>query len=183
MIDANEQVLLVDRADRVIGVEGKLEAHRTGALHRAISVFAFNACGDLLLQRRAAGKYHSPDLWANTCCSHPRPGEQTMNAVMRRMGEELNVDIPLQYKTKLIYQADVGNGLREHELVHAFVGQINEQPSPNPSEVSETRFVSLPIIEKEMRQNRQQFAAWFRVYMTVHRHELDAMARGVVKKS
>ncbi|HNK86555.1 MAG TPA: isopentenyl-diphosphate Delta-isomerase, partial [Flavobacteriales bacterium] len=117
-----EQVTLVNERDEVIGRMEKLEAHRVGALHRAFSIFIFNREGRLLLQQRADGKYHSPGLWTNSCCGHPRPGEPTMKAAQRRLHEELGIRCELTEEFTFSYRAEFGNGLIEHELDHVFFG-------------------------------------------------------------
>ena len=118
-----EQVILVDQQDREIGVAEKLEAHRKGKLHRAFSVFLFNAKDEMLLQQRAAEKYHSGGLWTNTCCSHPRPGEPTEAAARRRLREEMGISCNLNKAFDFIYRAEFDNGLIEHELDHVFIGR------------------------------------------------------------
>ena len=117
-----EQVILVDENDRAIGLMPKLEAHEKAVLHRAFSVFILNAKGELLLQQRAAHKYHSPLLWTNTCCSHQRQGEQSIEAGMRRLREEMGFEVPLKELFSFIYKAPFDNGLTEHEFDHVLIG-------------------------------------------------------------
>ncbi|WP_321828801.1 isopentenyl-diphosphate Delta-isomerase [Thalassovita sp.] len=176
MIDSEEEVVLVDENDRILGVEPKLSAHRSGALHRAISVFAFNGRGEMLLQRRAARKYHSPCLWANTCCSHPRLGESAIRAARRRVREELNCNLRLKKSIQFIYQTGVGADLVEHEYVHSFFGRIDFLPEPRPEEASEVRFVSLPLVVQEIREQPSIFAPWFGIYMSRFYPQLSAMS-------
>lgn len=146
---------------------GKLEAHRRGLRHKAVSVFLF--CGDaLLIQRRALGKYHSGGLWANTCCSHPRWGEDAADCAVRRLHEELGLSgVTLVRRDSVEYRADVGNGLIEHEQVAVFAGRLDAPValSPDVHEVMETRWAALGEIESAMRAAPETFAQWFRIYM------------------
>ena len=156
-----EQVILVDGDDRAIGQMEKLAVHREGLLHRAFSVFVFDGDGRLLLQRRASGKYHSPGLWSNTCCGHPRPGEETRAAARRRLVEEMGLRCELTYVHSFIYRAELGNGLWEHELDHVFVGTTRNEPSPHPDEVAEWRAVPRAALEAELVNAPDAFTVWF----------------------
>lgn len=179
MNDAAEHVILVDRDDREIGTAPKLEAHETGALHRAFSVFGFNRSGEMLLQRRAMEKYHSPGLWANMCCGHPRPGERLIPAATRRTDEELGFSPDLSFGFATRYKSDVGSGLIEHEFVHVFGCEINDLPVPNPNEASQVRFASINTIVTEMELHPERFAAWFQIYMTSYLSQIRMMAERV----
>src|SRR3954451_2191269 len=130
-----DDVILVDEYDNEIGTMPKMEAHLKGKLHRAFSVFIFNAEGDLLLQQRAAHKYHSGGLWTNTCCSHPRPGEDTMDAAQRRLAQEMGLRCPLTHLFTTHYRAAVSRDLIEDEVVHVFGGRHDGEPDPDPHEV------------------------------------------------
>lgn len=160
--EERELVVLVDEHDRAIGTMNKLEAHRSATLHRAFSVFVFNSGGQLLLQRRANGKYHSGGLWSNTCCGHPRPGEHVADAASRRLGEEMGFSSVLRPQFDFTYKADVGNGLTEHEFDHVFFGVMDNEPQPDPDEASEWRFVEPAALLSEMRAAPQHFTAWLR---------------------
>lgn len=162
MNEKEEQVILVDAADQPIGAAGKMEAHREGALHRAFSVFAVNPRGEILLQRRAQGKYHGGGLWSNSCCGHPRPGEATLAAAGRRLREELRVHAELEPVFVFTYRAEMEGGLIEHEIDHVFVGEIDQDPDPDPAEVSEWRWVSPREIRAELRSSPDSFTPWFR---------------------
>lgn len=166
MNDAEELVVLVDESGRDIGTAPKLEAHRSGALHRAVSVFLFDARGRLLLQRRADGKYHSAGLWSNTCCSHPRPEETPLNAARRRLRDELGVDAELSEAFSFSYFASLGNGLVEHELDHIFTGQFDGTPQPDPAEVSAYRWVTLADLKREMSETPDRFTAWLALVLS-----------------
>lgn len=164
--EGTQPLVLVDEQDLQTGVGGKMDVHRRGLRHRAFSVFAFNRDGELLLQRRAETKYHSGGKWANTCCGHPGPEEQTGNAAERRLLEELNETVPLTCFGTVSYHADVGSGLTENEIVHCYAGSMNTLPaSPNPAEVIETRFVSLDDLAQEIREAPDRFAVWLQIYL------------------
>ena len=155
-------VLLVDGDDRVIGLAAKLAAHETGALHRAVSVFAFDAAGALLVQQRAAGKYHSGGLWSNSACTHPREGESNEGAARRCVREELGLACEgLERAFAFTYRAAVGPALVEHEYDHVFVARVTGSPSPDPSEVAAWRAVDLDVIVAEVAADPSRFSAWF----------------------
>ncbi len=158
-----ELVILVDHDDRETGVMEKIQAHREALLHRAFSVFVFNSKGELMLQQRALGKYHSPGLWTNTCCSHPRPGEDTEAAAHRRLQEEMGFDCTLTKIFHFTYKAPFDNKLTEHEVDHVFVGFSDTLPVINPEEVESYRFATLDDISVEMAENPELFTVWFQI--------------------
>jgi isopentenyl-diphosphate delta-isomerase len=158
-----ELVILVDQDDRETGVMEKIQAHREALLHRAFSVFVFNSKGELMLQQRALGKYHSPGLWTNTCCSHPRPGEDTEAAAHRRLQEEMGFDCTLTKIFHFTYKAPFDNNLTEHEVDHVFVGFSDTLPVINPEEVESYRFATLDDITVEMAENPELFTVWFQI--------------------
>jgi len=161
MIDNEERVILVSNTDIEIGEAPKLEVHRTGALHRAFSVFVFDNNGRCLLQRRAATKYHSPGLWSNTCCGHPRPGERTAKAARRRLNEEMGLDCDLTWVTSFVYQASLDMALMEHEFDHVYVGSTSSVPGHDSAEVGEWRWVSVDDIRDWLKTQPESFTAWF----------------------
>lgn len=156
-----ESVVLVDAGDRVVGTAPKLDAHRSGALHRAFSVFVFDSHGALLLQQRARQKYHSGGLWTNSCCGHPRPGEVTRRAAGRRLREEMGIICPLAEAGVFLYRAEVGHGFVEHELDHVLVGYANGEPVPDPAEVAGWRRRQIPELRAELARAPERFTAWF----------------------
>lgn len=158
---SKEYVQLVDEKDVETGTMEKMEAHVKGALHRAISVFLFNSDGDMILQQRADSKYHSPGLWSNTCCTHPRPGEQPEAAAIRRLQEEMGVSCSITYKTSVHYRTTVDKGLTEHELDHIFAGVYDDIPVINESEVSSWRYMSREEVEKSLIDTPDVFTPWF----------------------
>lgn len=162
MIDAQESVVLVDEKNRAVGTMDKLQAHVEGRLHRAFSVFLIDDTGRLLLQQRAASKYHSAGLWTNACCSHPRLGESIAEAAARRLGEEMGIVTALREGFSFIYRAELTNGLIEHELDHVLFGVWNGPATPNPDEVSDWRYMSIESLDLDLQQYPERYTAWLR---------------------
>ena len=158
-----EYVVLVDEHDKELGTMEKLQAHREGKLHRAISVFIFNSQKKLLLQKRTTNKYHSAGLWTNTCCSHPYPNETPGNAATRRLQEEMGLVCKLHHVFSFTYSAKFENNLSEHEFDHVFFGTSDTVPKPNPEEVSEWKYADMQEIETQLKQNPEQFTVWFKL--------------------
>lgn len=163
-----QEVVLVDSNDTPTGQMEKLEAHRKGLLHRAFSVFVFNEHNELLLQRRAVGKYHSGGLWTNTCCSHPTPHESLETCGERRLEEEMGFSTPLTRLFAFEYRVALDNELIEHEYDHVLTGIYNGTVIPNPEEVMDYRWISHNELEKEFRLNPEQFTSWFRIIFDQH---------------
>lgn len=156
------QVILVDEQDNPVGTAEKMQAHFNGGqLHRAFSIFIFNKKGEMLLQQRAIGKYHSGGLWTNACCSHPLPGEDTMNAALRRLQEELGFVTPLKKIFDFLYKADFDNGLTEYEFDHVFVGEYEGDFSINTDEVMNCCYMPLTQLSQSMQENPANYTAWF----------------------
>ena len=161
-----EQVVLVDENDNEIGTEEKMRAHQNGGkLHRAFSIVVFNSSGEMLIQKRALSKYHWAGIWANTCCSHPRPGENLGDAVERRLMEEMGFKTELKEVYDFIYKATFDNGLTEWELDHVFMGLYEENPVPNPEEVGDYRWIGLDELRKEVEEEPEKYAPWFRIIL------------------
>ena len=158
-----EQVILVNEKDEQIGLMPKMEAHEKAVLHRAFSVFVFNDKNELLLQQRAADKYHSPLLWTNTCCSHQRNGETNIDAGKRRLQEEMGFVCELEEKTSFIYKAPFDNGLTEHELDHVMVGSYNENPIINREEVERFKWMKLEEVKNDIETNPDVYTEWFKI--------------------
>jgi len=158
-----EEVILVDESDTPLGTMEKMEAHRHALLHRAFSVFIFNSKGEMLLQQRAPDKYHSAGLWTNACCSHPRPGEDTRDAAIRRLGEELGFSTNLEKVFHFTYRSDFENGLTEFEFDHVFVGTYDADIHPNKAEVSDYCHWSPGMIRENLRLQPDRFTSWFRL--------------------
>ena len=158
-----EQVILVNENDEKIGLMPKMEAHEKGVLHRAFSVFIFNESNQLLLQQRAFGKYHSPGLWTNTCCSHQRDGETSLEAGKRRLQEEMGFTTTLRETTSFIYKAPFDNGLTEHELDHILIGNFSGLPEINEDEVASWKWMSLEAVKADIALHPEQYTAWFKI--------------------
>src|ERR1700741_3311561 len=152
-------VVLVDADDQEIGRTEKLAAHRSGALHRAFSIFVFDEEGRVLLQRRACGKYHSGGLWSNTCCGHPLPDEDVAVGARRRLREEMGIDCALTPVSRFTYRAELEGGLVEHEIGHVLTGTWSGAPSPDPTEVEEWRWVAPDELETALRDDPGRFTA------------------------
>lgn len=160
---AVEQVILVDEQDNEIGSMEKIEAHEKALLHRAFSIFIFNEAGEMMLQQRALSKYHSPGLWTNTCCSHPRPGESLEEATGRRIVEEMGFSCEMKEVFDFIYEAPFDDGLTEHELDHVFVGMYNEDPEINAEEVAGWMWIDVDELLSEVKENPENYTVWFKI--------------------
>ncbi len=149
---------------------GKLEVHRRGLRHKAVSVFVIDGAR-VLLQQRAMGKYHTPGLWANTCCTHPRWDEDASACALRRLHEELGITglVPV-FADRLEYRADVGGGLVEHELVDVFTAKAGAdlRLAPDPDEVMATEWIELAALSNAVQRDPSRFTPWLRIYMTEH---------------
>jgi len=162
---ATDYVILVDENDTPLGTAEKLEAHQKGLCHRAFSVFIFRKSPvvELLLQQRAKEKYHSPGLWTNTCCSHPRLDEDILEAGKRRLFEELGFHANLTHAGQFHYIAHFNNGLTENELDHVLVGTFSGEPiQPDPLEVGAYRWITPQNLEKELAAHPEHFTPWLK---------------------
>ena len=157
-----EQVILVNEQDEQTGTMEKMEAHRKALLHRAFSVFIFNGKGEMLLQQRAMSKYHSPGLWTNTCCSHPRPGESVETAAVRRLKEEMGFETTLKKIFDFIYRAAFDNGLTEYEFDHVYTGiYTGGDLHPDKQEVADYCFRSVEDIQNDLDSHPGKYSRWF----------------------
>jgi isopentenyl-diphosphate delta-isomerase len=157
------EVILVDNNDVQTGTMEKMEAHKLGVLHRAFSIFIFNSNGEFLLQRRAEGKYHNGGLWTNTCCSHPFPGEDVLNAAYRRLSEEMGFSTKLTAAFNFIYNATFDNGLTEHEFDHVFTGIYDGDIKVDKTEVSDYCYKKLKDINDSLQTHPQKYTEWFKI--------------------
>ena len=160
---SKENVILVDEKDNQVGLMPKLEAHQKGLLHRAFSVFIFNSDYELLLQKRASSKYHSGGLWTNSCCSHPRDGEDTIDAANRRLYEEMGIKTSLRKVFDFIYKAELDNNLTENEFDHVFYGVYNNDPVINIEEADDFKWIDMETLRNDIDNNPDQFTVWFKI--------------------
>ncbi len=158
-----EYVILVDKNNRKIGIEEKIKAHKEGKLHRAFSIFVFNADGELLLQQRKESKYHSGGLWSNTACSHPRAGETYLQAAHRRLQEEMGFDCPLKKSFCFIYNTGFKNGLIENEYDTVFIGEFNGEPKPDKTEIMDYKWMGMKTLRKDIKKNSHLYSFWLKI--------------------
>ena len=156
---------LADKEGQIIGYGEKLEVHQKGLLHLAFSVLIFNPAGEILLQKRASTKYHSPSLWTNTCCGHPSEGETPQISAEKRLQEEMGFTVPLEYSFTFHYQADFSNGLSENEIDHVFYGKYDGTISPNPDEADDYKWQSITEIKENIKIDPEDYTVWFREIM------------------
>tara|TARA_B100001063_G_C16744128_1_gene546485 strand:- start:520 stop:1038 length:519 start_codon:yes stop_codon:yes gene_type:complete len=160
---SEEKVILVDKNDNQVGLMPKLEAHEKGVLHRAFSIFIFNSKYELLLQKRASSKYHSGGLWTNTCCSHPREGEDTLDAANRRLDEEMGIKTSLRKVYDFIYKAELDNQLTEYELDHVFYGVFDKDPLLNKDEAEDFKWVDMETLNNDIIKHEDNYTVWFKI--------------------
>jgi len=158
-----EKVVLVDEKDNKLGIEEKLAAHKSGALHRAFSIFIYNSAGEMLLQQRADSKYHSGGMWTNACCSHPRLNEDVEQAAHRRLQEEMGFDCALKKLFDFIYFARLDQNLIEHEFDHVFSGTYDGKIYLNPSEAKDYKWINIDSLKSDIKKNPQQYTVWFKI--------------------
>jgi len=156
-------LILVNEVDESLGAMEKMEVHQKGLLHRAFSVFVFNKKGEMLLQKRAAGKYHSPGLWTNSCCSHPQPGYEIIPAATLRLQEEMGFTTSLEKAFDFIYKVTFENGLTENEFDHVLLGNYDGVVTPNAEEVEDYRYLSLTEIKNLLQSNPSDYTHWFKI--------------------
>ncbi len=170
-----EEVVLVDQADNTIGVKEKLRAHLQGNLHRAFSIFVFNSKHELLMQQRNKLKYHTPGLWSNTCCSHPRPNEELESAAHRRLREEMGFNCKLTKIFSCYYNLKLDNNLIEHEHDHVFIGFFNGEPLPVPAEVDNWQWISMKKLKEQIETSPHLFTPWFKIIILNHAAKLNSV--------
>lgn len=168
-----ENVILVNDKDEQIGLMPKMEAHQKGLLHRAFSVFILNNNNELMLQQRAAHKYHSPLLWTNTCCSHQREGESNIEAGKRRLLEEMGFTTSIQELFGFIYKAPFDNGLTEHEFDYVLIGKYNNVPNINPDEVESWKWMPIEDVKNDITLQPDQYTIWFKIIFQQFYHHFE----------
>ena len=173
-----EKVILVDEKDKAVGEMEKIEAHHKALLHRAVSIFVFNTMGEMLIQKRALFKYHSPGLWTNTACTHPRMGEKNVDAAIRRANEEMGLELNFAEEIfDFIYKAKLDDEMAEYELDHVFILYSDEIPQINKDEVSDYMYINTKRLLIEIQNSPKQFTVWFkkiveRVIKHVEQHNM-----------
>ncbi len=160
-----EQIVLVDETDTIIGSGPKLAVHQTPTLHRAFSIFIFNSQKEMLLQRRALSKYHSGGLWTNACCGHQRPDETLSESAQRRLKEEMGIDCPLEDRFSFIYRAPLDHGLTEYEYDHVFFGIYDGNIQADPEEAMDWRWLSLAAIQQDIAAHPDLYTYWFKMIL------------------
>ena len=160
----SEALIVVDAQDQVLGYDSKAALHRgSGTLHRAFSIFLFNAQGEVLLQQRSDQKALWPAFWSNTCCSHPRKGETYEIATQRRLKEELGVSADLAFTHRFQYQAQYDESGADHELCSVYVGVVDRDPNPNPLEVANWRWISPSALDQWLNEHPETLTPWFKL--------------------
>jgi isopentenyl-diphosphate delta-isomerase len=160
-----EHVILVDANDKELGAMEKMEAHKKGLLHRAFSILIFNSKGEMLLQQRAEGKYHSAGLWTNACCSHPRPGESIEDAGKRKLLQEMGIECDLNYSHKFVYRVELDNELTEYEWDYVLIGNYDDDPNINPEEAQAWKYESVEIIKSDIQRRPEKYTCWFKLIL------------------
>ena len=158
-----DKVIIVDTNDKEIGIGEIIKTHQEGTLHRGFSVFIVNSKYEMLLQKRAGTKYHSGGLWANTCCSHPRPGELIEEAAHRRLREEMGFDCELEEIFSFTYRTQFSNNLFKHEYDHVFLGEADGAPTPDPDEVCDWEWRDIEELGKSIKDNPEVYTYWFKI--------------------
>lgn len=165
-------IALVDANNKIIGFAEKHDVHAKGLLHRAFSIFVFNHANELMLHQRAHEKYHSPGLWTNTCCSHLPQGMEMDEAIHTRLLDEMGFDTQLDFVDKFHYRIDFENGLIENEIDHIYIGAYSENPTPNPNEVADYKWVTLPTLKEDIAKIPHKYTYWLKHIMSNHYEEL-----------
>jgi len=176
-----EKVILVDKKDKQLGTIGKIEAHKKGLLHRAVSVLIFNSNGHILLQKRAKNKYHSGGLWSNAACTHPMPNETIEDAAKKRLLFEMGIDADLSKRTSFIYNAFLDNDMIEHELDYIFFGISDCKPVPNADEVEDYKFISYLNLITEIEQYPEDYTVWFKIILKEAEKEIFKFSNNLIK--
>ena len=160
---AKQKVILVDKSNRKIGIGEKMKVHQKGLLHRAFSIFVFNSKRELLIQQRAKSKYHCGRMWANTCCSHPKPNETYSQATHRRLKQEMGFDCKLKKLFCFVYRKEFENGLIENEYDCVFIGKFDGTPKPNKKEVMNYKWISVKDLKKDIKKNPNKYTIWLKI--------------------
>ncbi|MFP4557120.1 MAG: isopentenyl-diphosphate Delta-isomerase [Bacteroidales bacterium] len=175
-------IALVNKNDEVIGFDEKQHVHIKGLLHRAFSIFVFNTMGDMLIHRRAYEKYHSPGLWTNACCSHLTKGLVMEEAIHVRLNDEMGFDTKLSYIKKFHYNIEFDNGLTENEIDHIYIGTYNNNPKPNPEEVSDYAWVNPEMLKRDINENPENYTYWLKHIMANYFNDIENALQEIFEK-
>jgi len=175
----DNDIILVDKNDKIIGYEEKIKIHKKGQLHRAFSIFIFNSKGELLLQKRVKNKYHSGGLWSNTCCSHPRKNKEIEFECHKRLREEMGFDCKLTKIFSFIYKVNLENGFIENEFDHVFFGKYNGLINPNPKEVSDYKCLNLKDLKEDINKNTKIYSYWFKNIIKNHYPRFSLLCQSI----
>jgi isopentenyl-diphosphate delta-isomerase len=156
-----EHIIAVDKFDKEIGSIEKMEAHYKGVLHRAFSILVFNSKNQLLLQKRSEKKYHSPGLWTNTCCSHPRYGENLQDAIYRRL-KEMGFTCELKEVFSFVYKVEFEDNLFENEYDRVFIGIYDGEVVENKDEVDDFKWVDINWVKTDIVNKSELYTYWFK---------------------
>lgn len=159
----SDNLILVDKDDKEIGSAEKEECHKSMRLHRAFSIFIFNSSGELLIHKRSSHKKTWPGFWTNSCCSHPRVGEELEKSAERRLKEELGFSCPLQHLFSFQYQAKFDGVYGEHELDHVFIGTYDGPVEPDKDEVEQWLFINVDDLKRDIKKNPEKYTPWFKL--------------------
>lgn len=173
-MDAQNQVILVDYSDEVVGYMEKIEAHKRGLLHRAISVFILNSKNEWLLQQRAADKYHSGLLWSNASCTHPYINECNLTAANRRLKEEIGLETELTKLFDFHYRAELDNDLVENELDHVYLGYSDDLPQIDHNEVASFKYIGVEKLAWDIENSPERYTEWFKLLFSKVLNSLDS---------
>ncbi|MEK6927357.1 MAG: isopentenyl-diphosphate Delta-isomerase [Nanoarchaeota archaeon] len=164
-MSGENEIVLVNDLDEVIGYEQKMKVHKNGLLHRAFSVLIFNLKNEMLLQKRNRSKYHSGSLWTNACCGHPKQEQVLKEAAEKRLFEEMGLNCKLNEIFNFRYYHNFSNGLTENEIDHVFIGYSDCNPSLNPIEAEDYKWISLDEVEKDISQSPEEYTYWFKIIL------------------
>ena len=183
--DIKKQVVLVDSKDAYLGTMEKMEAHKKGVMHRAVSILIFNTKGEWLLHQRALNKYHTGGIWTNACCTHPFLGENYEAAVERRVMEEMGMRINVKNLVHLFdftYKAELDNGLMENEFDRVFAYITDAEPTPNQDEVMAWKYLPHETLAREINSHPENYTTWFRIIFEKARPHLDKIRALPIEK-
>ncbi len=167
-----QNLILVNDHDEEIGYMDKMQTHVLGLKHRAFSIFIFNRDHQLLIQQRASSKYHSGNLWANTCCGHPLKNENTKIAAEKRLFEEFGFTCDLNLIFSFSYNETIDNMI-ENEFDHVFIGFSEQTPYPNSLEIQNYKYIDLDKLKINIEKNPENYASWFKILMSSHLSKIE----------